>query len=89
MIVYEEPGYLKISGYKGRFSLNRYEFICPACHAKTLLGTDGSKDGLIGYFRCPSCNEEFLAIDDACDQSDLHVHSSTYGDLTLADLAKF
>lgn len=89
MSVYEEPGYLKLSGFQGRFALNRYEFICPACHNKILLGTDGSRNGYIGWFRCPSCQEEYLATDHACDQSSLHIHSSTYKDMELIDLARY
>lgn len=72
---YEEPGYIKIQGSIKKDAYNKYNFVCPYCKTKLVIGTDGGRYGNIGDFRCQHCGELFHATDDDNNPySPLHVY---------------
>ncbi len=61
-----QNNYVKLQGYgKPREEAEfYYDFTCPACHNKILIGTDGGRYGNIGDFYCIHCGEKYHATDD-------------------------
>ncbi len=86
-----QSNYLKLQGYgKAREEAEfYYDFTCPACHNKILLGTDGGRYGNIGDFSCIHCGETYHATDDdAPSPNNLYIWSDKYGKTTLKETKK-
>ena len=85
-----QNNYLKIpTGSKQEKAVFYYDFTCPACYNKILLGTDGGRYGNIGDFSCIHCGETYHATDDdAPSPNNLYVWSDKYGKTTLKETKK-